>query len=336
MASESPDPVSREDRASWCTKLFYLDFSKLLNIASKRQLQVGPPPLLGTSCGLCVTHSPARLQVDDVGPPPQHMRSNALLKRFQAGWDAASDKQRAKGSSAATRKALWSAIRGDALVFLVTSTVALLVPFANPFLLEAILDSLAVTGPGQSQAITNGIIYAVCLFGVTLIVVLLYVAPCHVMSYTTTNAHSPLLSTNSDAIQLRFMYRAAVSSVSSLVTAMYSHTLRLSNSARAGSSTGEVLNYLASDTHAVFQSFGVIRWLWATPIIVVACLVLLFRQVGHATWGGLAVMILSIPINGKISSRYGAIYVKKVAQVDKRLKIMTDVLNAIKLVKFYA
>ena len=118
------------------------------------------------------------------------MRSNALLKRFQAGWDAASDKQRAKGSSAATRKALWSAIRGDALVFLVTSTVALLVPFANPFLLEAILDSLAVTGPGQSQAITNGIIYAVCLFGVTLIIVLLYVAQCHVIQ-------PPMLTTSS-------------------------------------------------------------------------------------------------------------------------------------------
>lgn len=63
---------------------------------------------------------------------------------------------------------------------------------------------------------------------------------------------------------------------------------------------------------------------------------LLYRQVGHAMWAGLVVMVLSIPINGAISSRYGVNYVKKLVQVDKRLGYVNDLLHAIHVVKVYA
>lgn len=100
--------------------------------------------------------------------------------------------------------------------------------------------------------------------------------------------------------------------------------------------TGELLNFLASDTHAVFQAISTSRLMWTAPVQITLALVLLFQQVGHAMWGGLAVMILSIPVNGAIAGKYGIIHGKKLKLIDARLKTMTDALSAIKLVKYNA
>lgn len=149
---EHSDSVAREDAAGFVAKLLFHDFSPLLKVAAQRQVQV-----------------------EDVGPLPAAMRSDALLPAFQAGWNSAPPEARAAGSSAAVRRALWCATKRDAMVFVVASLLLSAAPFANPLLLDAILGTLSVEGEAESRAIVVGLVLAFSLFVANTLEVLLYV-----------------------------------------------------------------------------------------------------------------------------------------------------------------
>ena len=73
----------------------------------------------------------------------------------------------------------------------------------------------------------------------------------------------------------------------------------------------------------------------ALPTIMVA-LALIYQQVGPATFVGLALMIVLTPASGAIFGILQKVRQAKVKVTDRRVKLMNEVLQGIRILKYYA
>ena len=75
---------------------------------------------------------------------------------------------------------------------------------------------------------------------------------------------------------------------------------------------------------------------WTIPIQVIIAIYLLWNQLGVATIAGVTVMILLIPVNAYFSKKIRLIHNEVMIFKDKRIKLMNEILNGIKVLKLYA
>lgn len=73
-----------------------------------------------------------------------------------------------------------------------------------------------------------------------------------------------------------------------------------------------------------------------TPFQIAIALILLWQQLGVATIGGISIMIIFIPLNGFITNKIKGTFVSLMKQKDKRVKLINEILNGIKVLKLYA
>lgn len=76
--------------------------------------------------------------------------------------------------------------------------------------------------------------------------------------------------------------------------------------------------------------------LWSTPIQIVLALYFLWDLLGPSVLAGLAVMLILIPLNGFIVNRIEKMQTQQMNTKDERIKLMSEILNGIKLLKLYA
>jgi ATP-binding cassette subfamily C (CFTR/MRP) protein 1 len=62
----------------------------------------------------------------------------------------------------------------------------------------------------------------------------------------------------------------------------------------------------------------------------------LYQILGYATFAGLGIMIISIPINNGLAVRFYKLEQKQMMNKDSRMKLMDEILGGIKVVKLYA
>lgn len=74
----------------------------------------------------------------------------------------------------------------------------------------------------------------------------------------------------------------------------------------------------------------------AVPVQVVIAVVLLYQILGWSSIAGIGVMILLMPINYVISSRFSKIQKRIMAKTDKRIHTTNEVLQNIRIIKFFA
>ncbi|KAH8832587.1 P-loop containing nucleoside triphosphate hydrolase protein [Flagelloscypha sp. PMI_526] len=114
-----------------------------------------------------------------------------------------------------------------------------------------------------------------------------------------------------------------------LVTALYSKSLQLSSSARSSMATGDIVNLMSVDATRLqdFCTYGLM--IVSGPFQIVLAFVSLYNLLGWSAFVGVAVMIISMPLNTFIARIMKAIR-------DERTKLMNELLNNIKSIKLYA
>jgi len=129
---------------------------------------------------------------------------------------------------------------------------------------------------------------------------------------------------------------AGVQFRNAMVDVIYRKSLRLSPAARQKSSTGQIVNMFSNDTAQLQRFlFFLNNMVVALPTIIV-CLYLIYLQVGVATFVGLGLIVIAVPLNAFIFSMLGAVRRTKVGQTDRRVKLMNEILNGIRIIKFYS
>ncbi len=121
-----------------------------------------------------------------------------------------------------------------------------------------------------------------------------------------------------------------------LINMIYRKSLRLSPAAKQVSSTGQIVNMFSSDT-AQLQGFlnTFNTTVLAIPTIAV-CLWLIYELLGVATFVGLGLIFLIIPLTSVVLVVLGGLRRKKVLISDIRIKLMNEILSGIRIIKYYA
>ncbi|XP_075072065.1 ATP-binding cassette sub-family C member 2 [Mixophyes fleayi] len=121
-----------------------------------------------------------------------------------------------------------------------------------------------------------------------------------------------------------------------LTAAVYRKALTVSNAIRKESTVGETVNLMSADAQKFMDLANFIHLIWSSPLQIAISIVFLWVELGPSVMAGLGVMILLIPINAVLATKSKTFQMKNMKNKDKRLKIMNEILNGIKILKLYA
>lgn len=146
----------------------------------------------------------------------------------------------------------------------------------------------------------------------------------------------PLLVTLLESRHQVIMYHCATYTRTAVSLLLYEKTLTVSASGRASTSTGQVVNMMSNDTTQLQRFLTFIGFIIVAPMQIIIALVLIYQQVGNATWVGVAFMVGLIPINIFIFKFVGNYRRLVLKHSDARVKMMNEIFTGIRIIKFYA
>lgn len=182
-----------------------------------------------------------------------------------------------------------------------------LLQFASPLLLRALITYVSVGG-----VLWKGMLLTFTLFAVTFITAII----------------------SGQYFQKTFLVGFRIRS--GLISAIYRKALRVSNSAKKDTTTGEIVNLMAVDAQRFFELVSYLHVLWSGPLVIAIAITLLWQYLGIAVLAGLVVMILMIPLSGFFATKLRDLQIQQMKIKDERVKSMNEILNGIRVLKLYA
>jgi ABC-type multidrug transport system fused ATPase/permease subunit len=123
---------------------------------------------------------------------------------------------------------------------------------------------------------------------------------------------------------------------SSLISAVYMKSLRLSNGVRATQSTGNIVNLMAVDCQRVQDASQFGQHLWSAPLQIILCLASLYQLLGYSMFAGVTIMVITIPSNGLITTVLKNLQKQQMKNKDARSRLIAEVLSNMKSIKLFA
>ncbi|XP_073732038.1 ATP-binding cassette sub-family C member 10 [Misgurnus anguillicaudatus] len=315
VVSELDDGVTvAEDGCSLLSRFLYLWLNPLLRRGKRGELE----------------------RPSDVFQLPHRLRTKAVTLRFHQCWQKCLNSKGLERSDRPLRGNLqensWSEVQPEEIpegarkqdvrlfqvlhkafglryyLLGVLKLVASMLAFAGPLLLSGLVGFMEKEGAPLSQ----GAWCAVGLFASTFVAAILRNIFVYEVSKVALEA------------------RAAVISV------IYSKALKVSGSALARFSMGEVVNFMSTDTDRLVNFFNSFHEVWSLPFQFVLALYLLYLQVGVAFLGGVGVALLLVPLNKVLASRILENNKQMLVHKDGRVKLMTEILFGIRVLKYYS
>ncbi|CAF0741409.1 unnamed protein product [Adineta ricciae] len=123
---------------------------------------------------------------------------------------------------------------------------------------------------------------------------------------------------------------------SAITGLVYRKSLRLSNSAKQQTTTGEIVNLMAIDASRFAEVTHHIHVLWSGPFQLIFAFIFLYRQMQWAIIPGVLLLIIMIPTNSYLQRIQKRLTTKQMLVKDQRIKTMNEILNGIRVLKLYA
>ena len=101
-------------------------------------------------------------------------------------------------------------------------------------------------------------------------------------------------------------------------------------------SVGETTNLMAIDTQKLMDAVFFLNTLWACPLQIFLAMFFLWQILGPSAMAGLAVMLIMLPLNMIVGNFLKKLQQTQMKQKDKRVVLMDQILNGIKVIKLYA
>lgn len=243
------------------------------------------------------------------------MPASAAFDAFDAQWRRETTEPTSKGSPPSLTRALWRTFRGQLLAAgackLAWGTLVLL---SISFFVRQLLAYVRFkyTDPVHTrEEAAQGVLLAVFFF---VAAVLLSVA---LQQMTVLSAR----------VGLRL--RAAVS------TAVYRKSLCIDRHA-PGTGGMDVVSLVATDCTKLGEACTTLHYLWSGVVEAVAIMCVLLGFVGRAALPGLGILLLLVPVQYAVGMAAAVSRKRVVAASEARVRLMDEILQAIKLVKMYA
>lgn len=117
---------------------------------------------------------------------------------------------------------------------------------------------------------------------------------------------------------------------------IFKHSLFLTQKSRGASQMGDVVNHLGSDSDALSDVGMIFGDLTISIVTIVGASGLLFWYLGTTAFLSLGLLLLMVPLTRKIARSFSAIDVELMKHRDQRVTLMSQVLNGIRVVKYFA
>ncbi|KAF5935318.1 hypothetical protein HYC85_026447 [Camellia sinensis] len=121
-----------------------------------------------------------------------------------------------------------------------------------------------------------------------------------------------------------------------LSAAIYKKQLRLSNTATTSHSPGEMTNYVTVDAYRIGEFPYWFHQIWTTPLQICLAFLIIYYSMGLATIAAVFIIILAVLGNYPVVKLQQKQLTKLMVAQDRRLKIITETLTNMKVLKLYA
>lgn len=202
---------------------------------------------------------------------------------------------------------IFSLMRGRFLLAAFLKLVQDLLGFSNPIILKMFLEFM-----DSSQPLWHGLFFAS-------------------MFLIIPTIQSIVLGNYFYHIQLIGLHIRSL-----IMGAVYRKSLLLSGASREQSTSGEMVNLMAVDSQRFQDLIVYINLIWSAPLQIVLTIVLLYRELGWATFAGVAAMIVFLPLIAYLARLVKVAQLKLMTIKDERIKHMSELLSGIKVIKLYA
>ncbi|RLN47454.1 hypothetical protein BBJ28_00013553 [Nothophytophthora sp. Chile5] len=243
------------------------------------------------------------LENEDLFQLDPYNRSAAISQRFAEKW---AEQKRKKSPSL-----VWALGKAFGLKFVVAGFLKLIhdsLQFVGPMIIKDIIAYLS--DPTAPRA--EGLVYAGVIFVSGVV--------------------------QSFALRQYFFYcfETGMQFRSAIVTAVFEKSMVLSSAARQQRTSGEITNLMSIDAQRLQDLTPYLHGVWYALFQIVVSCVLLWQQIGVATFAGVAVILLIIPLMAVISKAMRKLQQRLMKVKDERIKICVEVLSGIKVIKMKA
>ncbi|KAG0204385.1 Multidrug resistance-associated protein 1 [Mortierella sp. GBA30] len=240
---------------------------------------------------------------------PDDIKTDHAYRELSTRWNARLQERRThKGQ---TPSLFWTAIRTH-FVSLIPIIICRLIIVAMTYTLP-LLQSLLLTylQDYEDKPLSYGVSLACSMFLVSLVIALLY----------TYNRYQIFLYS--------FQTKAA------LISMVYRKALRLSPGSRMKSTTGEIMNHMAVDAEQWGDALAYLSNWISIPVEIIVALVMLYKFLGWSMIAGFLAMLLFLPVQAWQAKIYKKLQGKKLKAMDLRVRMTTEILAGVKVVKIY-
>ncbi|KAF9126567.1 hypothetical protein BGW39_006512 [Mortierella sp. 14UC] len=304
---KAQEGLTAYDQANWFSRLIYYFVQPLMSLGAKRTITA-----------------------EDLDErTPEHLKAYVNYERISSVWDKKAaryyrqlSKKKAKGSKRLPAQpslllTILNVNKGRISNMMVVRMLSFALLFVAPFLFTYLLKFFtdyddAIKRGKRPPATANGILITVGIF-------------------IGAMSSAILLTASSDECS-----NLAIATRSGLISMIYRKSLRLSPAARSKSTLGEISNYMAVDTEVWMAAGNMLPLVLTLPVEIGLGLWLLYRLVGWSLLAGLAVFAIVTPIQALLARFLTSFQKNKLKAMDSRLRLMTEILANIKIVKLYS
>lgn len=101
-------------------------------------------------------------------------------------------------------------------------------------------------------------------------------------------------------------------------------------------SMGNITNFLSVDVSCIQEFACYSHSTWATPLEMLVCSCMLYYVMGSSALFGLLVMGIALVFGMRLGKKLEKIQEKTLALKDERMQVISEILHAIRIVKFFA
>ncbi|XP_043642473.1 probable multidrug resistance-associated protein lethal(2)03659 [Drosophila teissieri] len=121
--------------------------------------------------------------------------------------------------------------------------------------------------------------------------------------------------------------------VSSMI---YRKGLRLTKTELGEISTGHIMNLISNDLGRMDTFLQFTHYLWLAPLQTLLVTYFMYQAIGIAAVFGMTFMLLFIPLQMYLGNKISELRLKTALRTDKRMRIMTEIIAGIQVIKMYA
>ncbi|KAL9940237.1 hypothetical protein V8E36_000942 [Tilletia maclaganii] len=250
------------------------------------------------------------LTEDDMYALPPDDDCESLGEKFTSYWELTRNKKTGKGR-------IWRTLfRAYGYPFAIGGILKVfqdLASFAQPQLLRLLLQFVQNwDNPEKRQPAELGYLLSFLLFAVA--------------TLQTAFLHQYFQRSFNTGLRVR----------SGLITTIYKKSLRLSNDARAGRTTGDIVNLMSVDANRLQELATYLQVIWSAFFQMGLAFISLAYLLGWPAFVGVGVMIVGIPINTVIARITKKLSERQMKIRDARTRLMGEILSNIKSIKLFA